>query len=136
MRYAPLLVCGTIVPCLVAWYGCGRREKTTPELIADLKSPSERDRLIAVRLLPRRKTDAAQTVPALTEALKGPGHDVRWSAAIGLGNLGESATGAVPALRAALKDPDARVREAAGVALSRIDPPRFPAPARPPRKGK
>ena len=130
-----LLLCVPLL-CLLAWLGCGKREKATGELLADLKSSHEKDRLIAVRLLPRRKEDAAQTVPALVEALKDHEPDIRWSAAIGLGNLGESAGEAVPALQAALKDPDARVREAAGVALSRIDPARFPSPPKPKHKGK
>lgn len=133
-RYV-LLLCGPLL-CLVAWFGCGKRGKTTPELLADLKSSQEKDRLIAVRLLPQRKEDAARTVPALIEALKDHEPDIRWSAAIGLGNLGGSASEAVLALQAALKDPDARVREAAGVALSRIDPARFPSPPKPKYKGK
>jgi HEAT repeat protein len=103
------------------------RKKSTEELIADLKSPQEKDRVIAVRLLPQRKGDAAKTVPALIEALKDRENDIRWSAAIGLGNLGEAAREAIPALQLAQRDKDARVREAARVALSRIDPQQFPA---------
>lgn len=133
-RYV-LLLCVPLL-CLLAWFGCGKREKSTPELIADLKSPQEKDRVIAVRLLPARKGDAAQTVPALIEALKDKENDIRWSAAIGLGNLGDHAREAIPALQAGLKDHDARVREAAGVALSRIDPTRFTAPSKKPGKGK
>ena len=112
------------------------RSKSTQELIADLKSPQEKDRVIAVRLLPQCKGDAAQTVPALIEALKDKENDIRWSAAIGLGNLGESAKEAIPALQAAQSDRDARVREAAGVALSRIDPTRFTTPSKQPPKGR
>jgi HEAT repeat protein len=114
--------------CLLACVGCGK--KSTDELVADLKSPEEKDRIIAVRLLPQRKGDAAQVVPALIETLKDKQGDVRWSAAIGLGNFGEQAKDAIPALQAAQRDRDARVREAAGVALSRIDPARFPAPSK------
>ncbi len=106
--------------CLLAC-GCGKK-KSTDELLEDLKGSQDRDRLIAVRLLPQRKGDAAQVVPALTEALKHKDADVRWSAAIGLGNFGEEAKDAIPTLQAAKRDRDARVREAAGVALSRIDP--------------
>ena len=98
--------------------GCGRG-KTTPELIADLKSPEEKDRIIAVRLLPQRTRDI-QTVPALIEALKDRGADIRWSAAIGLGHLGESAKEAIPALQAAQSDRDARVREGHRTRLRRI----------------
>jgi HEAT repeat protein len=122
--------------CLLACGGC--KKKSTAELVDDLKGGQERDRLIAVRLLPQHKQDAAQVVPALIEALKQKGADVRISAAIGLGSFGEQARDAIPALQAAVRDRDARVREAAGVALSRIDPARFPAPApkRRPAQGK
>jgi HEAT repeat protein len=118
-----LLVCG----------GCAR-EKSTDELIADLKSSQEKERIVAARLLQQRKGDAARVVPALIEALKDKEGDVRWSAAIGLGYFGEEARDAIPALQAAKRDRDARVREAAGVALSRIDPTRFAAPST--RRGK
>jgi HEAT repeat protein len=121
--------------CLLASYGCGKREKSTPELIADLKSPEEKDRVIAVRLLPGHKEDAVQIVPAMIEALKDKknDNDIRWSAAIGLGYFGDNAKEAIPALQAALTDQDARVREAASVALSRIDPTRFTSPSKQPR---
>ena len=115
---------------LLACAGCGKT-KSTDELIADLKGSQERERLIAVRLLPQRKGDSAKVVPALIEAVKDKDGDIRWSAAIGLGYFGEKARDAIPALQAAERDKDARVREAAGVALSRIDPTSFPAPSRP-----
>ena len=117
--------CFVLLLCLLACGGCGKK-KSTDELIEDLKSPQERDRIIAVRLLPQRKGDAAQVVPALIEALKDKDSDVRRSAAIGLGSFGEQAKDAIPALQAAQRDRDARVREAAGIALSRIDPAHFP----------
>jgi HEAT repeat protein len=116
-----------LVLCLLAAVGCGNK-KSTDELIGDLKSSQEKDRIIAVRLLPQRKGDAAQVVPALIESLKDKEDDVRWSAAIGLGYFGDQAKDAIPALQAAKRDHDPRVREAAGVALSRIDPARFPVP--------
>ena len=112
---------------LLAGAGCGR-EKSTDELVADLKSSEEHDRIFAVRSLPLRRGDAAQVVPALIGALKDDDGDVRRSAAIGLGCFGEQAKDAVPGLQAVLHDRDARVRESAGVALSRIDPTRFPPP--------
>lgn len=123
-----------VVLFLLACAGCGKK-KSTAELIADLKTSKEKERIIAVRTLPQRKDDAALIVPALIEALKDKASDVRWSAAIGLGSFGEQAKDAIPALQAARSDRDPRVREAAGVALSRIDPARFPDPAkaRPPR---
>jgi HEAT repeat protein len=111
------------VPLLFLLTGGGcSKTKSTDELIVDLKSREERERITAVRLLPQRKGDAAQVVPALIKSLKDSQGDVRWSAAIGLGYFGEQAKDAIPALREAQHDRDARVREAAGVALSRIDP--------------
>jgi HEAT repeat protein len=121
--------------CLLACGGCARK-KSTDELIGDLKGSQERDRIVAVRLLPQRKGDAAQVVPALIEALKDKDGDIRWSAAIGLGYFGDQARDAIPALQAAQRDRDARVREAAGVALSRIDPTRFQPPSKPRRVGQ
>jgi HEAT repeat protein len=121
--------CLALSLCLLACVGCGK-QKSTDELVKDLKSSEERDRIIAVRLLPQRKGEAEKVVPALTEALKDKEEDVRLSAAIGLGYFGEQARDAIPALQAAEKDHDARVREAAGVALSRIDPTKFRPPSR------
>ena len=115
---------------LLAGGGC-KKKASTEELLQDLKSGKERERIIAVRLLPQRKGDATQIVPALIEALKDKEGDIRWSAAIGLGSFGDQARDAIPALQAAQRDRDARVREAAGVALSRIDPARFTAPTKP-----
>jgi HEAT repeat protein len=113
---------------LLACGGCGR-QKSTEELIVDLKSHEEKDRLIAVRLLPQRKGAATpEIVHGMIASLKDPEGHIRWSAAIGLGYFGEEAKEAIHALQAAQKDRDGRVREAAGVALSRIDPARFPRP--------
>jgi HEAT repeat protein len=119
-----------VLLCLLACAGCGG--KSTDQLIADLKSPQTpaKDRIIAVRLLPQRKGDAARVVPALTEALKDKDDDIRCSAAIGLGYFGDQAKDAIPALQAAQSDEDLRVREAANTALSRIDPARFPNPSK------
>jgi vesicle coat complex subunit len=120
--------------CLLTCGGCSKR--STSELIGDLKSPEEKDRIIAVRTLPDRKGEAAQVVPALIEALKDKDGDVRRSAAIGLGSFGEKAKDAIPALQTAQHDRDARVREAADKALSRIDP-NLADPSRPqPAQGK
>ena len=110
--------------CFLGCGGCGK--KSTDELIRDLNSPLEKDRITAVRLLPERTADAERIVPGLIESLKDKEGDIRWSAAIGLGRVGELAKDAIPALQAAQHDRDARVREAAGVALSRIDPAQFP----------
>jgi HEAT repeat protein len=112
--------------CLLACGGCSQ-QKSTDELIADLKSGKDGEGLIAARTLPRGKNDAAKVVPALIEALKHRGNDVRRSSALKLGEFREQAKDAIPALQEAEKDDrDARVREAAGIALSRIDPERFP----------
>jgi HEAT repeat protein len=110
---------------LLSCAGCAK-EKSTDDLIGDLKSTQGAERIKAVRLLSQRKGDPAKVVPALTECLKDKEVDVRWSAAIGLGYYGEQAREAIPALQEAERDPDARVREAARVGLSRIDPSRFP----------
>jgi HEAT repeat protein len=120
-----------VLLCLLACVGCG--QKSTDQLIADLKSPQDKDRLIAVRLLPQRKGDATKVVPALIDALKDKENDIRLSAAIGLGYFGEQGRDAIPALEAAQQDRDARIREAAGIALSRIDPSHAPkaAPSKP-----
>ncbi len=106
---------------LLACAGCGKT-KSTDELIEDLKSSEERDRIVAVRSL---KGDPAKVVPALIDALKDKQSDIRLSAAIKLGSIGKQAKDAIPALEAAQSDRDIRVREAAGVALSRIDPQKF-----------
>jgi HEAT repeat protein len=118
-----------VLVCLLAC-GCGK-EKSTDQLLEDLKSSQDRDRLLAVRTLPERKGNAAKVVPALIEALKDRQNDVRISAAISLGPFGEQARDAIPALQAALRDRDARVRNAASTALSRIDPQQFPGPSTP-----
>src|SRR6266404_3299329 len=93
--------------CLLALCGCGK-EKTTAELLDNLKSGQEGERVAAARLLPQRKGDAAQIVPALIEAIKDKQGDVRWSAAIGLGYFGEAARDGIPALQQAQSDRDAR----------------------------
>jgi hypothetical protein len=123
-----LRTCSVLLLGVLVCAGCGEKEKSTPELISDLKNGEERDRVIAVRKMPTSEGEAAQTVPALIGALKDKEPDIRWSAAIKLGTIGEQARDAIPALQAALGDRDARVREAAGKALSRIDPAKYPTP--------
>lgn len=113
--------------CLLACGGCSKK-KSTDELISDLKTGIERDRVSAVRTLPRG--DAAKVVPALIKALRDRSQEVRRSAAIKLGGFREQAKDAIPALQKAQHDGDARVREAATKALTRIDPAQFPAPSR------
>jgi HEAT repeat protein len=113
--------------------GCGK-EKSTDQLIQDLDSSQEKDRIVAVRLLQLRDRDGSKVVPALTKALQSKEIEVRISAAIGLGYFGEKAKNAIPALQSAQKDRDPRVREAAGVALYRIDPAQFPTSSKAPGK--
>lgn len=105
--------------CLLACTGCSKA-KSTDELIEDLSSTDEGDRIKAARLLQHRQGDAAEVVPALIESLKDVDSDVRWSAAIGLGYFGAQAREALPALEMAQSDADPRVREGARVAISRI----------------
>ena len=112
--------------CLLACAGCSQ-QKSTDELIADLKSGTEIEGVIAAHTLPRGGGEAAKVVPALIEGLTHRANDVRRSSALKLGEFHELARDAIPALqKAEHDDADARVREAAGIALSRIDPERFP----------
>jgi HEAT repeat protein len=112
--------------CLLACIGCSK-QKSTDELIADLKSGTEIEQVIAARTLTQGRGDAVKVVPALIGALTHKANDVRRSSALKLGQFREQAKEAIPALlKAEQEDTDARVREAAGIALSRIDPERFP----------
>jgi HEAT repeat protein len=104
---------------LLAFAGCSQG-KSTDELIEDLRSAEEGDRIKAVRWLQQRQGDGPKVVPALIESLKDVDADVRWSAAIGLGYFGSEAATAIPALELAEQDADPRVREGARIALSRI----------------
>jgi HEAT repeat protein len=113
--------------CLAACLGCSK-QKSTDELINDLKTGNEKDRIIAVRTLPRGEGNDEKVIAALTAALRDGGSDVRRSAAIRLGLYGDQAKDAIPELQKRLHDGDARVREAAGKALTRIDPDKFPTP--------
>jgi HEAT repeat protein len=113
--------CVVLLLGLMACGGC-KRQKSLDQLLSDLKSGQPGDKLIAVRLLPQHKGDAARVVPALIDALKSGSDDVRRSAALGLGEFGDQARDAIPALQAAQKDKDVRIREAAGMALRQIDP--------------
>jgi HEAT repeat protein len=105
---------------VMACAGCSR-SPSTDDLIGNLSSADELDRIKAVRLLPDHKGDATKVVPVLAELLKDRSVNVRRSAAIGLGNYGAEAKAAVPALEEAKNDKDAKVREAASVAISRIE---------------
>jgi len=103
----------------LAFAGCNNGPPTD-DLIGDLRSAEEGDRIKAARWLQHRQGDATKVVPALIESLKDVDPDVRWSAAIGLGYFGAEAESALPALEVAKADTDARVREGARVAISRI----------------
>lgn len=104
---------------LLGLAGCSQG-KSTRDLIDDLSSTENEDRIQAVRLLQHRRGDAAIVVPALIESLNDQDREIRWSAAIGLGYFGADAEAAIPVLETAQRDPDGRVREAARVAVSRI----------------
>ena len=114
-----LLLILVIAALACAASGCNRG-KSTNDLLSDLSSSKELDRLKAVRLLQQRKGDASNVVPKLIESLQDSSVDIRWSAAIGLGYFGKKAETAIPALEEAQKDKDARVREAAQVAIRKI----------------
>jgi HEAT repeat protein len=114
MRIWVLMLMGSL-----AFAGCSKGA-STDELIEDLSSAEEGDRIKAVRWLQHRQGDASKVVPALIESLKDVDADVRWSAAIGLGYFGEEAQSALSALEEAKNDTDARVREGARVAITRI----------------
>jgi HEAT repeat protein len=112
-------LCVLMLIGLLALAGCSKAPPTD-ELLENLSSKDEGDRIKAVRWLQHRQGDATKVVPALIEKLKDSDVDVRWSAAIGLGYYGADAETALPALEEAEGDTDARVREAARVAISRI----------------
>ncbi len=113
-------ICIVMLMGLLGVAGCSKA-KSTDELIEDLSSTDDGDRIKAVRWLQHRQGEATKIVPALIESLKDGEVDVRWSAAIGLGYYGADAEEAIPALEKAQSDYDARVREAARVAISRIE---------------
>ena len=60
--------------CFACWRAAAAaREKSTDELIGDLKSGKEEEGVIAARTLPMGRGDAAKVVPALIEALSHKG---------------------------------------------------------------
>ena len=99
--------------------GCSKGP-STEELIEDLNSGEEIDRIKAVRWLNQGRRDGATVIPALIEALEDTEVEVRQGAAIGLGYYGKEAESAIPALEELLKDKDGRVRHAAKTAIARI----------------
>lgn len=111
-----------VVGVLLATGVLGNREKSTGELIGDMGSTQEKDRIIAVRTLKVRPEEAAEVVPVLIKALKDRQSDIRIGAAIKLGLFGANAKEAIPALKEALQDRDARVRSAAAKSLGQVDP--------------
>ena len=114
------------IPVYVAMFLCAQlisgcsKAPSTDDLIDDLSSAEEGDRVKAVRWLQQRTDDGPKVIPALIASLQDPQADVRWGAAIGLGYFGAQAESALPALEEAQRDPDARVREGARVAITRI----------------
>ena len=114
-----LRICLVILMGAMSMAGCSNAPPTD-ELLEDLSSKDEGDRIKAARWLQHRQGEATKVVPALIASLKDVDADVRWSAAIGLGYFGAEAETALPALEEATRDTDARVREGARVAISRI----------------
>jgi len=114
-----MLICIALFLGALSISGCSKGP-STDDLIDDLSSGEELDRIKAVRWLQQRTQEGEKVVPALIGSLKDTDVDVRWGAAIGLGYFGAEAESAVAALEEAQHDQDARVREAARVAISRI----------------
>jgi hypothetical protein len=52
--------------CLLACAGCGKK-KSTDQLLEDLKSSQEHERLIAIRLPPHRKGDVDVSVSSVLD---------------------------------------------------------------------
>ena len=87
------------------WRIATSRRNRRINLIADLHSgPGARNRIVAVRLLPEQKADAAKIVPVMIKCLKDQAGDIRLSAADrALGQFGEEAKSAIPGLRGGRK---------------------------------
>lgn len=122
-----------VLVCVAVCGGCSK-QPSNAELIADVKSGQDFDRIKALRWIAQRRPPEA--LPEVINSLKDKDAEVRWNAAIALGYYGEAAKEAIPALQAAQRDHDVRVHEGATKALSRIDPQRFPDASGQPARGK
>src|SRR5436853_6149857 len=85
---------------IAAASGCGKPEKPTAQLLAELQADQGSERIAAVRLLSQRHKDAEEVIPALMAALHDKNDEVRRCAALGLGSFREQAKPAIPALQA------------------------------------
>jgi HEAT repeat protein len=112
------LALAVLIPGLA---GCGGKpKKPVPDLIRELKDPSEGVRLSAAELL-TKPPPSGDAIPALEQALKEDRSPyVRKAAAQALGAAGPAAQSAVASLEKARKDPDEGVRLAAEEALGKI----------------
>jgi HEAT repeat protein len=95
-------------------------DSSVKELIAQLKSSDESQRLKAIDQLDAQGEKAAEAVAPLTESLKDESVKVRAHSARALGDIGAPAKSAAPELIALLKDPNDTVRRQALHALRAI----------------
>ena len=86
--------------CLLACVGCSK-QKSTDELITDLKSGTEDRRGYRARTLPRGRDDAARSFRALIEALTHMGQRRPPQFRLKLGEFHEQAKDAIPCSRSA-----------------------------------
>ena len=91
-------------------------------VIEALRSPDEKVKKKAIKIVGWLGSPAAPAVPLLTDALKDQNKDISIAAANSLGHLGPLARPAVPALTAALKQKDWLTQCTAATALGEIGP--------------
>lgn len=92
-----------------------------PALVAGLKDPNARARLMAMDALESLVERAAPAAPAIVQALYDPNHFVRWSASRTLGRMAPIETEtAVPGLAHLLQDRDLDLDLSAAASLARF----------------
>jgi HEAT repeat protein len=107
---------------LAALLLAGCANKTTADLVGQLKAKESVQRLRAINELRNRGADASIVVPALADCLQDADSFVRRDAAEALGNFGPEGKAAAPVLTLALRDKTPKVRMAAAEALKKVDP--------------
>ena len=112
-----LMLCLALLPA-----GCSK-EKSTADLLTQLRDKDAARRVEAVKELGNRESDLDTVTPALIQALKDENAFVRRDAARVLGSFGPRASSAVSALKTAQKDKERSVRKAADEALEKIGAP-------------